>query len=179
MGGRRAGAGPDAGAQGARFLRRLALLAAALVVAAAACGDGGGGGSRAEVGEPAPAFTGYDLEGRRVALADFRGRVVLVNFWASWCAPCRAEFPRLRAVHGERAAVLGVLYDDRSEPARAFAQEHGATWPSVVDPQGRIAAAYGVGPGIPVTWVIDAEGVVRARHHGELTDAEINRLLPT
>lgn len=176
MGGRRAGAGPDAGAQGARFLRRF-VLAVALALAVVACGDGGGS-SRAEVGEPAPAFAGYDLDGRRVALADFRGRVVLLNFWASWCAPCRAEFPRLRAVHGERAAVLGVLYDDRSEPARAFAQEHGATWPTVVDPQGRIAAAYSVGPGIPVTWLIDADGVVRARHHGELTDAEINRLLP-
>lgn len=153
------------------------MLAVALVVAAAACGDGGGGRSRAEVGEPAPAFTGFDLDGRRVALDDFRGRVVLLNFWASWCAPCRAEFPRLRAVHGARAAVLGVLYDDRSEPARAFVREHGGTWPSVVDPQGRIAAAYGVGPGIPVTWVIDAEGVVRGRHHGELTGTDLADLL--
>lgn len=149
----------------------------AVVATASACGDGGGGPARAEVGERAPTFSGYDLDGERVELADFRGRVVLVNFWASWCAPCRAEFPRLRAVHGERAAVLGVLYDDRSEPARAFVQEHGATWPTVVDPQGEIAQAYGVGPGIPVTWVIDAEGVARARHHGELTDADLTRLL--
>ena len=152
------------------------MAAAVLALALVGCGDSGGS-SRAEVGEQAPAFTGYDLDGRRVALADFRGRVVLVNFWASWCAPCRAEFPRLRAVHGERVAVVGVLYDDRSEPARAFAQEHGATWPSVVDPEGRIAAAYGVGPGIPVTWLIDADGVARARHHGELTDADLTRLL--
>jgi DsbE subfamily thiol:disulfide oxidoreductase len=133
--------------------------------------------SRAEVGEPAPTFSSFDLDGRPVKLADFRGRVVLLNFWASWCAPCRAEFPRLRTVHGDKVAVVGVLYDDRAEPALAFAREHGATWPSVIDPRGEIAKAYGVGPGIPVTWVVDADGVARARHHGELHDADLTRLL--
>lgn len=111
-------------------------------------------------------------------LADFRGKVVLLNFWASWCAPCRKEFPRLAAVHGRGdVVVLGVLFDDTKAAARRFVGEHGATWPTVVDPQHELSHAYRVGRGIPVTFLIDRDGVARARHAGELTTADLEELV--
>jgi peroxiredoxin len=129
------------------------------------------------VGQPAPEFSSFDLEGRPVKLSDFRGRVVLLNFWASWCAPCRQEFPRLAAVHGRGdVVVLGVLFDDTKAAARRFADEHGATWTTVVDPQRELSHAYRVGRGIPVTFLIDREGVVRVRHAGELRADDLARL---
>jgi peroxiredoxin len=149
-----------------------------VLVLTAACS--GGRSVEVAVGEPAPTFSSFDLDGRPVKLAGFRGSTVLLNFWASWCAPCREEFPRLRAVHGVGGVqVVGVLFDDRSEPARDFLREHGATWPSVVDPDHQIADAYGVAkkPGIPVTWVIAPDGTARARHLGLLTQADLTRLL--
>jgi cytochrome c biogenesis protein CcmG/thiol:disulfide interchange protein DsbE len=132
------------------------------------------------VGEPAPTFSTSDLEGNRVTLVDHRGQVVLLNFWASWCAPCREEFPKLKAVHGrDDVVVLGVVFDDSKRKAAGFMREQGATWPGLVDPDHDIADAYGVfkKPGIPVTWAIDADGVARARRLGPLTDAALTDLL--
>ena len=103
---------------------------------------------------------------------------MLVNFWASWCTPCRAEFPRLRTVAGD-AHIVGVVFEDSKALAAAFARDHGATWPVVVDPKGQIADAYDVHqkPGIPVTYAIDRTGVVRAKHLGEASDADLRALL--
>ena len=161
---------------------RVRALACAFVAAltATACGGGSSDTPRAEAGEAAPTFSTFDLEGRPVALADYRGKVVLLNFWASWCAPCREEFPRLKAVHGrDDVVVLGVVFDDSKRKAAAFMQEQGATWPGLVDPDHDIADAYGVfkKPGIPVTWAIDADGVARARHLGPLTDAALTDVI--
>ena len=134
---------------------------------------------RAEVGERAPTFSSVDLDGQPVRLEDFRGRLVLLNFWASWCGPCTEEFPRLRAVHGDDVVVLGVVFDDSADAARKFVREHEATWPSVVDPDHEIADAYGVAkkPGIPVTWVVDRDGTARARHFGLLKDSDLRALI--
>lgn len=127
----------------------------------------------------APLFETNDLEGRRVRLADHRGEVVVLNFWASWCIPCRAEFPLLEEVHGREATVLGVVFNDSRRAAARFMREQGATWPGLVDPDGDIAAAYAVRmrPGIPVTIVVDGDGRIVARHDGELRRADLRRLL--
>ena len=134
---------------------------------------------RAEVGERAPTFSSVDLDGGRVRLEDFRGRLVLLNFWASWCGPCTEEFPRLKSVHGDDVVVLGVVFDDSADAARSFVRAQGATWPSVVDPDHEIADAYGVAkkPGIPVTWVIDRDGVARSRHLGLLKESDLHELV--
>ena len=152
----------------------LALL---LVVVLAACTSSDA--PRAEVGERAPTFASVDLDGGKVRLEDFRGRTVLLNFWASWCGPCTEEFPRLKSVHGDDVVVLGVVFDDSAESARDFVRKQAATWASVVDPDHDIADAYGVAkkPGIPVTWLIDRDGVARARHLGLLKEADLDALL--
>ena len=130
-------------------------------------------------GERAPAFETFDLEARPVALGDYRGKVVLLNFWASWCVPCRREFPLLKEVHGGDVVVLGVVFQDSRRPAAAFMREQGATWPGLVDPRGQIARAYGVGtrPGIPVTVAVSPDGRLRARHVGEAGRDDLRRLV--
>jgi cytochrome c biogenesis protein CcmG, thiol:disulfide interchange protein DsbE len=150
------------------------LLAAGLVVAFR---PGSGSGS-AQVGEPAPLFTATTLDGSTLSLADLRGRPVLLNFWASWCDPCRDEFPLLRSLHDsdEGPAVVGVVFEDGAGSARRFAADQKAGWPMALDPEGRIASAYGVAkkPGIPVTVFIDARGVVTRIHLGELKASDLD-----
>lgn len=135
----------------------------------------GGTGAAAQVGQPAPLFVSTDLSGKAVGLADYRGHRVVLNFWASWCQPCRAEFPVLQQMKREHpdVVVLGVVFQDADDPARAFLRAQGATWPGVHDPKSQIADAYDVHskPGIPVSVLIDTTGKVRDVHYGPLVDA--------
>ncbi len=133
------------------------------------------------VDRPAPLLSGTTLDGSTVSLADLRGRPVIVNFWASWCVPCRQEFPLFKAAlarhAGDRLAILGVVFNDDAAAARAFATSTGATWPSLPDPSGAAAKAYRV-PAPPQTFFVDREGVIRAAQLGQLVDAaEFDTLL--
>lgn len=127
-------------------------------------------------GMTAPDFTLSSLDGERLSLSDYAGRPLLVNFWASWCPPCRAEFPALvRAYQAHSEAgfeILGVTYNDQPEPARAFVEESGAAWPILTDPE-RVAwdAFSPVGP--PTSYFIDGDGVVRRVHVGALSDEQL------
>lgn len=184
MGRRRAGAGQGRAGPSLRLTSRplrLALALAALTLVACH-GDGGRAGRPATVGRPAPAITTEDLHGGKVSLSSFRGQRVLVNFWASWCVPCRGEFPILQEAVRSHAdlRVLGVVFDDGAEPAAAFMNDRRATWPGLVDPKHRIADAYGIAqkPGIPVTVLVDAAGIVRGRHLGPFTSSgDLERFL--
>lgn len=130
------------------------------------------------VGRPAPAFDLQTLDGSRLSLADLRGSAVVLNFWASWCIPCREEAPLLtaaNATYGPRGVrILGVVYQDSADNARDFMRRYGQTYPGLLDPDGRTAIDYAVF-GIPETFFIDASGVVRSRQVGALTDAELRR----
>ena len=122
---------------------------------------------------PAPPLSGPTLDGGSLDLQDYRGDVVLVNVWASWCVPCRREYPVLEQASRELTPhglqVIGINTQDTTEDAVAFLDElGGANFPSVVDPDGRIAVEWGTF-GIPETFVVDRDGRLRSRVIGEIT----------
>ncbi|HYN63089.1 MAG TPA: TlpA disulfide reductase family protein, partial [Candidatus Limnocylindrales bacterium] len=134
----------------------------------------------ARVGQPAPDFALADLQGNPLRLSDLRGRPVIVNFWASWCGPCVEEFPLLQTAatrhRADGLAVVGIVYRDNSEAARAFMTRLGATWPAAMDAGDQVAESFGIyGP--PETFFIDRNGVVRGRQIGQLTAADLDRQL--
>jgi cytochrome c biogenesis protein CcmG/thiol:disulfide interchange protein DsbE len=166
----------------ARPTRRIAALVAVAVVAAAVLfavvtltrGEAAG----VAKGQPAPAISGSDLNGKPVDLASLRGHPVVINFWGPSCEPCRQETPLLvtkLAAHGASGLViLGVLTDDPVEPARQFEADYGATWSTVVDPGGAIKRAYRV-LNRPQSYFVDASGILRSIQIGYLTDADFER----
>jgi cytochrome c biogenesis protein CcmG/thiol:disulfide interchange protein DsbE len=163
-------------------------IAAAVIVAAALLVIIGLGGREGPIvigghpllGRAAPDFALRDLDGHDVRLADFRGRPLLVYFWASWCLPCRTEFPLLKQAlldhAGERLAVVGVVFKDSAANAGQFMSAQGASWPALVDPGGATAAAYSVfAP--PTTFYVDAGGIVRAVSFGPPPAGSLEGLL--
>jgi cytochrome c biogenesis protein CcmG, thiol:disulfide interchange protein DsbE len=115
------------------------------------------------LGRQAPPMVITTFAGERVALADLRGQAVVVNFWASWCAPCRVEAPLMAQAAREQAgqvAYVGVNIMDTEEGARRFITEYGIDYPNGLDPNNYWARQFGVS-GVPATFFIDADGVIR------------------
>jgi cytochrome c biogenesis protein CcmG/thiol:disulfide interchange protein DsbE len=130
---------------------------------------------------PAPTFELPSLDGGApIALASFRDRVVVLNFWASWCAPCRLEAPGLRrtsARYRDRGVrFLGVDYQDDDDAGRAFIREFRLRYPSVTDHSGRLAYRYGL-IGFPTTFIIDPAGTIRYRFVGYLNEDVLSKAL--
>lgn len=123
------------------------------------------------IGRPAPPFTVRLTDGREVSLADLRGKAVFLNFWASWCPPCRAEARDLEASwrRHERdgdVVFLGINMQDKEDAAREFLREFGVTYANGLDGN-RVAIGYGVW-GIPETFFLDREGRITYKHVGAL-----------
>lgn len=156
----------------------LAGLAALLALLTLNVGGPGATVDTPIVGRAAPAFDLATLEGGRLSLAELRGSPVVVNFWASWCIPCREEAPLLTAASREYEAqglrVIGIVYQDSAEGARDFMDRYGQTYPGLLDPDGRTAIDYGVF-GIPETFFIDRDGIVRSRQVGPVTEEGLDR----
>jgi cytochrome c biogenesis protein CcmG/thiol:disulfide interchange protein DsbE len=144
----------------------------------AACAPAVGSGP-ATVGAPAPEFRLRGLDGGCVDLASLRGHPVIVNFWASWCFPCREETPLLRkaydAHHAEGLEIVGIPYRDIDADSRAFAAEFGVQWLIARDQDGATAAAYGVRP-IPQSFFIRRDGTISGHVRG-MTKADLDREL--
>ena len=134
------------------------------------------------VGERAPDFHAQTLDGETVSLADFRGQVVLLNFWATWCSSCKKEMPLLQTVYElyqPDFVVLAVDYNESADRVRAFAEENGMGFPVLLDPDGTINDdLFGeVIPGYPTSLLLDRDGVIVAYFPGELNGAQLTDAL--
>ena len=143
-------------------------------------------GGRPQRGEFAPDFSLTLLDGAdqgrpsEISLADLRGQVVVLNFWASWCSPCRREAPALQRVweaYQDRGVVfVGLTYHDVEGASLAFIKEYGITYANGVDEMGRISRDYGV-TAVPETFIIDREGRVAWFQIGEVQAETLTRQL--
>jgi cytochrome c biogenesis protein CcmG/thiol:disulfide interchange protein DsbE len=137
------------------------------------------------MGKAAPDIDLLTIDGDPVSLSELRGRPVLINFWATWCPPCREEFPLMVDAYAEHAddglEILGVMHQDFAEGARDFAADMGATWPIVEDPGDKAYGDYLVA-GLPTSFFVDAEGIVRAFSLGGFSEdglaAQLETILP-
>jgi cytochrome c biogenesis protein CcmG/thiol:disulfide interchange protein DsbE len=168
------------------FRSVIAVLGVLAVVGLLVFGLAIKGSSGLEVGEPVPTSALPRLEGDgNGSLADYRGRWVLVNFWASWCEPCRAEAPALerfqRQHRGPGFAVLGIDTRDLSGDGREFVREYGLSYPQLRDGNGDAAHDYGT-TGVPETFLVDPRGKLRLHFPGpvseETLEGSVAPLLP-
>lgn len=133
------------------------------------------------VDRPAPAFTLPVLDDdTELALADLAGKKVVINFWATWCQPCKVEHPVLQMASKRYPDVqfLGVIYQDEATKASAYLKRAGSAFPTLVDDTGRVAIDYGVS-GVPETYFIDENGVITYKQVGPVNWDMMTRMLGT
>lgn len=134
----------------------------------------------AVIGQPAPTFSADTPNGQAIDLEELRGSPVALNFWATWCAPCRLEMPELQRTAVRYAdqglVILGVNAGEPADQVNAYMDELKLTFPTVIDANGSIANQYGV-YALPTTIWIDADGIIRARHLGPLEKEDIDRYM--
>jgi peroxiredoxin len=125
--------------------------------------------SAAEEGKPAPDFTLKSLSGKNLKLSEMTGNVVLINFWASWCGPCREEMPLLNALHNKYEplgfSVLGVNVEENVDAARGFLKDFPVDFPVLLDSANQVSKQYEV-IAMPTTVVVDRDGNIRYLHQG-------------
>ncbi len=154
----------------------------AVVLATQVGGDPRADATRSQlVGEPAPAFSVETLDGERVSLADLAGKAVVVNFWNTWCAPCRAEMPALRSfakAHADEPdfEMVGIVRDDSERAVRSYEPGRRVDWTIGLDPGARAALAYGT-RGQPETFAITPDGIIAGAQIGPSSRADLETLL--
>ncbi len=133
-----------------------------------------------EIAAEAPDFALRDLRGNEVRLSEYRGRTVLLTFWATWCGPCRLEMPafedRYQELKDDNFIVLGVNYDEPVEDVRTFRDEFGLSFPLLLDPGGSVQRLYRI-RGYPSSIFVDPQGVVRVVHLGLITEGQLRDYL--
>lgn len=142
------------------MIRKITL---ALLLLAATCG------AQVKTGEVAPAFTVKTVDGKHVSLADYKGKVILLNFWATWCGPCQTEIPRFmrfqREFGKDEFQVLGISMDDSDAPVRTFTAKLRTNYPIALG-SAKLAESYGGILGLPITLLIDRKGHIAKRYEG-------------
>ncbi len=138
--------------------------------------------NRPKEGERAPDFALRDARepGKLVKLSDFRGKAVIVNWYASWCGPCENEIPAFVKVQDQfegELVVLGVDFLESSDKAVSILDEHGATYPAVLDSAGEVAEHYRTASGVPYTFFIDKDGILRSIRRGEVFEKDLPEYL--
>ena len=132
------------------------------------------------MGRQAPDLRLESLDGRQVSLADYAGQVVLLNFWATWCPPCKEEIPAIERAYvahrDEGFMVLGINEGEALEIVQTFASELGITYPVLIDKRGDVAAQYRR-RGLPLTLIVGRDGVIQVRHEGYLTAGQLDKYL--
>lgn len=134
---------------------------------------------RPEVGYLAPDFTLQDMDGNPVTLSSLTGKVVFLNFWASWCAPCRIEMPEMERLHAQQIPDLVILAINQStterqeDDGRRFMAAYGYTFPALFDQTGRVGNNY-LAVSMPTSYFIGPDGIVRAKHLGPMTLSTMN-----
>jgi cytochrome c biogenesis protein CcmG/thiol:disulfide interchange protein DsbE len=171
---------PEEG-QGSRLSTRLAVAVGLVLLALLTYGFlSSREGGRPKQGALVPGFSLSLLDGTEIALTDLRGQAVVLNFWASWCAPCRREAPAMQRVweaYRDRGVVfVGVTYHDAQGASQAFIKEYGITYPNGIDERGRISSAYGV-TAVPETFIIDRDGRLAWSQIGEVQEETLAREL--
>lgn len=165
---------------------RGSMLLALVALLAAGCDQGADKRSRAmiAVGQPVPSYVARTLGGDTVSLAGQRGKVVLLNIWATWCKPCREEIPALETLHQRHAAegllVTGVSIDQGGDSAKiaSFAESLGANYALWQDPDDVVSTTF-LSIGVPSSYLVGRDGVLRWRHVGPVTadDSSLNAAL--
>ena len=172
--------------------RRGIVVAVLAGLGLAACEKGGAGAASPEgdkhplIGSPAPDFQlPAQSGGKQATLAKGEGKVVLVDFWATWCAPCKASFPKYQALsskYGDSVVIIGISEDDEADGIQSFAKETGATFTLAWDKDKSVASAYHPSS-MPTSFIVDKHGLVRFVHTGfrdgeeSAIDAQIKSLL--
>lgn len=130
---------------------------------------------RPDLGFRAPDFELADLTARTVKLSELRGKPVLLNFWASWCPPCRKEMPDLQEFaekYGAHIHVIGVNWNDQLQTVKEFLDQYRVTYTNLLDTNGKVIVRYGL-TGLPTSFFIDEDGIIRGKWFGEMNTADM------
>ena len=158
------------------------ILVSGLVVAGCSPGTTQG----VQVGNPAPDFQLQDLDGQPVALSNLRGKAVLLNFWATWCPPCRREMSYIQEIYDEWPeewlVVLAINIGESASKVREFIQNYGLSFPVLLDTKEDVAQKYNI-RGIPTTFFIDKDGIIRVKIVGAFPskaaiERNLNEIIP-
>lgn len=161
----------------------LIILTSVLLISGCA---GESESSVAQIGKKAPAFKLQDLDGQSVALGNLRDKPLLLNFWATWCPPCRSEMPYIQQVYDEWSdkglVVLAINIGESSSKVKEFMQSYSLSFPILLDTTQKVTQIYNIG-GIPTTFFIDEEGIIQEKIIGAFPskaaiEENLNKIIP-